>query len=49
MFGSRGAYSRHKDLLDKKCLLDKWYKFEDGRQQQTLKQGCLENNIELEG
>jgi hypothetical protein len=49
MFRSRGAYLRHKDLSDKKCLFDKWYKFEDERQKQTLKQGCLENNIELEG
>jgi hypothetical protein len=31
IFRSRGAYSRYKDLLDRKSFLDKWYKFEDER------------------
>jgi hypothetical protein len=49
IFRKRGAYSRFKDLLDKKGYLDKWHKFEDERRRNALKQWCLENNIELEG
>jgi hypothetical protein len=48
IFRKRGAYSRFKDLLDKKGYLDKWHKFEDERRRNALKQWCLENNIELE-
>ena len=49
IFRSRGAYSRYKDLLDEKGLLDKWHKFEDERQQVALKSWCRENSIEFEG
>lgn len=48
IFRRRGAYSRYKELLDKKSLLDKWFKFENDRQKATLKEWCDENNIELE-
>jgi len=49
IFRSRGAYSRYKDLLDDKGLLDKWYKFENERQQAALKEWCVENDIKLKG
>jgi len=49
IFRSRGAYSRYKDLLDDKGLLDKWYKFENKRQQAALKEWCVENDIKLKG
>ncbi|MCP4667247.1 MAG: hypothetical protein GY849_12870 [Deltaproteobacteria bacterium] len=48
IFRRRGAYSRYKDLLDRKGLLDEWHKFEDERRKMALKQWCLENNIEFE-
>ena len=48
-FHSRGAYSRYKDFLNRKGFLDKWYKFEDERQNTALKQWCLDNNIEFTG
>ena len=38
-----------KDLIDKRGLLDKWYKFEDERQKVALKKWCRENRIEFEG
>ena len=49
IFRSRGAYSRYKDLLDEKGLLDKWHRFEDERQKVALKKWCRENSIEIEG
>lgn len=48
-FRNRGAYSRYKDFLNEKGLLDKWYKFEDGRQRTALKEWCQENRIEIIG
>lgn len=47
IFHSRGAYSRYKDLLDKKGYLDKWYQFEAECQKTALRQWCIENNIEF--
>lgn len=49
IFRSRGAYSRYKDLIDEKGLLDKWHKFEDERQKVALKKWCKENRVEIEG
>ena len=49
IFLSRGAYSRYKDLLERKGLLDEWYKYEDERQKAALKEWCMENNIEITG
>jgi len=49
IFRSRGAYSRYKDLLDEKGLLDEWYRFENERQRVALKEWCRENSIEIEG
>ena len=49
IFRKRGAYSRFKDLLYKKGLLDDWYKFEDEHTKKALVQWCTDNDIELEG
>ena len=48
IFRRKGAYSRYKDLLFEKGLLDKWHKFEDERQKAALKIWCTENEIEVE-
>jgi hypothetical protein len=45
IFNRKGAYSRFKELLEKKGFLDKWYKFEDGRQKAALKEWCRKNKI----
>jgi hypothetical protein len=45
IFSRKGAYSRYKELLEKKGLLDKWYKFEDERQKAALNKWCRENEI----
>ena len=49
IFHRRGAYSRYKDFLDRKGFLEKWYIFEDERQDTALKQWCTENNIKCNG
>jgi hypothetical protein len=49
IFRRRGAYSRYKELLSEKGMLDKWYKFEDERQKEALKEWCAENDIKIEG
>ena len=47
IFRRRGAYSRYKDLLDQKGLLDKWHKYEDNIRSKALREWCAENNIDL--
>jgi len=47
IFRRKGAYSRYKDLLEQKGLLDQWYEFENDTQSKALREWCIENNIEL--
>jgi hypothetical protein len=47
IFRKRGAYRRFKDFLETKGLLEIWYDFESKREEQALRQWCLENEIEL--
>ncbi len=47
IFGRRGAYSRYKDLLDSKGLLQKWYDFEKQKEQAAIIQWCEENSINI--
>jgi len=47
IFRSKGAYSRYKDFVQRKGLLDEWYKYENERQKAALKEWCMENNIEI--
>ena len=49
IFRRQGAYSRYKELLSEKGLLEKWYKFEDERQNAALKEWCAENDIKIAG
>jgi hypothetical protein len=49
IFRGRGAYSKYKDLLERKGFLDKWYEYENKRQKTALKEWLIENNIEIEG
>ena len=48
-FKSKGAYSRYKDLLERKGLLEEWYKYEKERQDEALREWCKENDIKIEG
>ena len=49
IFRHKGAYSRYKDLLERKGALEDWYKFENERRELALKGWCQENQIELKG
>ena len=49
IFRRKGAYSRYKDLLEKKGVLEDWFNYENKRQEEALKNWCQENNIELKG
>jgi hypothetical protein len=47
IFRRKGAYSRYKDLLERKGLLDEWYQYENERQKAAIKKWCKENGIEI--
>jgi len=49
IFRRKGAYSRYKDLLESKGVLEDWYKFENERQKVALTEWCQENDIEIKG
>lgn len=48
IFARRGAYSRFKELLASKDLLEAWYDFENKEQQKALRRWCQDNEIELD-
>ena len=48
-FHKKGAYSKFKNLLEAKGLLDKWYAFEEEEQNKALREWCKDNDIILEG
>lgn len=47
IFRARGAYSRYKDLLSSKGLLDKWYEFENKSELIALSQWCKDNDVDI--
>ena len=47
MFRSQGAYSRFKSMLESKGLLERWYDFEQRREEEALREWCRDNEIEL--
>ena len=47
IFRRRGAYSRFKDLLEQKGLLEEWYTFEDLKIREALLRWCEENRVVL--
>jgi len=47
IFKRKGAYSRYKELLDSKGLLEKWYDYENQHTKEALRQWCADNGIEL--
>ena len=49
IFRRKGAYSRYKDFLESKGVLENWYEYENERQKVALKEWCKENNIEVKG
>jgi len=47
-FHKKGAYSKFKNLLAAKGLLDKWYAFEEAEQNKALIEWCKDNDIVLD-
>jgi len=46
-FDKRGAYSRFKALLERTNRLDAWHQFEQTAAQDSLRQWCEENDLEV--
>lgn len=49
IFRKKGAYSKFKNLLEAKDLLEEWYSFEEKRQNEALRDWCKEKKIETTG
>ena len=47
IFRRRGAYSRFKDFLEERNMLQTWYDFENERTEAALRAWCKEAGIEL--
>jgi hypothetical protein len=47
MFRKRGAYSRYKELLSSKGMLEAWYRFEQDRMEKVLRSWCEQNEVPL--
>jgi len=45
IFRSSGAYSRYKDLLERRGLLNDWHAFEEDAKKKRLMAWCKENDI----
>lgn len=48
MFARRGAYTRFKDFLQSKRLLEAWYDFEDEQTKAALREWCEDNGLVLD-
>lgn len=46
IFGSKGAYSRFKALLESKGLLEQWYLYEQEKTRAAIKAWCATNEIQ---
>lgn len=46
IFSSKGAYSRFKTLLERKGLLEQWYKYEQEKTREAIKEWCITNEIQ---
>ena len=49
MFRRSGAYSRYRDLMERRGLLKEWHDIENRREERALRNWCKENEIELDG
>ena len=47
IFNSRGAYSRFKNFLESKKLLEEWYKYESESEETAIREWCKDNGIEI--
>jgi len=47
IFRKRGAYSRYKELLSSRGMLEAWYRFEQDRIEKVLRSWCEQNEVPL--
>ena len=47
-FSKKGAYSKFRNLLEKRNKVDEWYKFENQETEAALRNWCSENGINLD-
>jgi hypothetical protein len=47
LFRKRGAYSRYKELLSSRGMLEAWHGFEQDRTQKVLRTWCEQNEVPL--
>ena len=47
IFRSKGAYSRYKNLLEKRGALEKWYKFEQEALRNCIIEWCEDNGVKF--
>ncbi|MCY3750980.1 MAG: hypothetical protein OXG54_06225, partial [Gammaproteobacteria bacterium] len=47
MFRKAGAYSRFKDVLERRGMLEKWYEYEVTATEKALREWCEFNSIEI--
>ncbi len=47
IFNRRRAYSRFKDLLEKRGFLEEWYEFENSNQKEAILEWCRAEGIEV--
>lgn len=46
-FRKAGAYSRFKDVLERKGMLERWYEYEANATEKALREWCEINSIEI--
>ena len=49
MFNKKGAYSKFKNFLESKGMLEQWYDYESKAQERALREWCKLNSIEVNG
>ncbi len=49
IFRKKGAYHRYKVLLERNGMLEKWYAYEEDALEDSIKEWCEFNQIELNG
>jgi len=49
IFRKKGAYSKFKAFLERKGVIDKWYKYEEEAQEIALREWCKANEIKIKG
>lgn len=49
MFSRKGAYSRYKDFLEDRGMLEQWYEFQSDKQEKALREWCESSSIVING